>query len=135
LTIFKKTRVLGQMNTFGMLEQRLLHSAFAVRTATENLANLHTPYYRNRVPLPLRVGRQFKDMSLWQTNSRHMRPRNLSPEGFATRFRTDGQESLTQNDVSYTEELQRANKANIWHKQVTQLFQANLGMLQTVLRR
>ena len=49
--------------------------------------------------------------------------------------KSSSDETLSGNNVSYAKELMRANEANQKHVQMTNLSNAHIGMLQTVLKK
>jgi flagellar basal body rod protein FlgB len=123
------------MNVFQAINERMNYSSLALRLASENMANLHTPHYKARVPVPLRFSECIqKYMHLRRTNDRHLKG-GVESSTFQARETTDGQETFAGNTVSYPKELERANEANLKQKQMATLFGSYIQMLQMVLKR
>lgn len=122
------------MNIFRAMAARMGHNALALRTASQNIANLHTPHYQSRVPAPLALQQSPFHVALRRTHPHHF---DLSQHG-GNHVMKDPEahaNSLTGNNVSYTKELQRANAAAQHDKQIHNLFHTSLDMLTLALKR
>ena len=132
--IFKKESFF--MNIFGAMTKRMEHEAFRLRVVSENVANMHTPQYKARIPKhpAIEVPSAFK-VHMWKTQPNHLSPGSQSRK-FETKEDPDSYvESLTGNTVNYERELQRANDANQKERQMNNIITAELSMLSNALRK
>ena len=103
-----------------------------MKVVAENMANKHTPAYKARRLTPLDF-HQIEKKAFSLTQPGHIPLRGGA--GFNIREKTGGFESLTGNTVSHEEEMRRANEANLTHRQMTNLVQAQIQMLELVLKK
>ena len=121
------------MNLVNMIERRMNYINEEVKVAAENLANKHTPGYKARRLTPLSF-KQVEKTGFAVTQPGHI-PLKRGSAHFISREKTGGFESLTENTVSHEEEMRRANEANLTHRQMTNLIQAHIQMLELVLKK
>ncbi len=107
------------VNVFKMAAHRMAYAAHGVKVSSENLANLHTPGYKARHLKPFQ---EIVSAGLLNDNNQ-----------FPTVTDKKADETLTGNTVSYKEELQLANSAQLTHTQMGNVLTWHLNMLRMAL--
>ena len=121
------------MNVFGMMKARMAYETQSLRLSAENMANLHTPNYKARMPTELTFDDALHPLALRKTHRNHLPP-NGQQGNFKIVQDPEGQETITGNTVSHMHELQKSNAAGQNHKQMTNLWEAHLSLLTTALK-
>lgn len=134
--IFCHLLMISASNVFHSLQARMDHTAFTMRTASENLANRLTPGYKAKEPVPLSKASGQTAAVLRRTNPGHLGARSFSSE-LQTREDTSETDdsTLTGNTVCFRKELARVNDANQHNKQMHLIYTSYISTLHSVLQR
>lgn len=121
------------MNVFGMIAARNQHNAQSLRIAAQNIANLNTSGYKAQKATPLTFEHALGGVQIACTHPAHL-GKNKGNGNMQSVEDPDGIPSLTGNTVSYAHELQKANQANNWDKQMHMVTEGHLEMLSLSLK-
>lgn len=121
------------MNVFNVMKARMAHETKSLRITSENMSNLHTPHYKARRLADPQKSKGPFHAQLATTHARHLKNRHNQSGDII--LEKSGTETLTGNNVSYQNELEKANTASNTHKQMHTLWMAHMEMLTTALKR
>ena len=127
------------MNPFSMMSQRMNWLSHGVSVVTQNVSNIHTPFYKARTLKELKFSSQTRQGSRTYDPSvlRCTHPRHLGCDGqkgksgIQTQEEPNLMESITGNTVSLEHEMRKANEYGSRQKQLVNIIQSNMGMIDT----